>query len=82
MSSRRTKESFCFVHTTQYDYEEDNKSALERLGLQGTYKFQSLWSVRDGKGLIQTNQKQSALLIKLSTIYCLSQCKYQTQCTE
>jgi hypothetical protein len=27
--------------------------------------------------LIQTNQKQSALLIKLSTINCLSQRKYQ-----
>jgi len=32
-------------------YKEDNKSTLERLGLQGTFKFRALWSVRDGKGL-------------------------------
>ena len=25
---------------------------MERLGWQGTFKFQALWSVRDGKGLI------------------------------
>jgi hypothetical protein len=36
----------------QYIYEEDDKSALERLGQQGTFKFQALWSVRDGKGLM------------------------------
>ena len=51
MSSRKATESFCFVHTTQYIYEEDNKSALERLGRQGTFKFWALWSIRDGKGL-------------------------------
>jgi len=51
MSSRKAKESFSFVHTTQYIYEEDNKSALERLGRQATFKFRALWSVRDGKGL-------------------------------
>ena len=51
MSSCKATESFCFVHTTQYIYEEDNKSALERLGLQAMFKFQALWSVRDGKGL-------------------------------
>jgi hypothetical protein len=28
-----------------------NKSALERLGRQGTFKSQALWSIRDGKGL-------------------------------
>ena len=52
MSSRKATENFCFVHTTQYIYEEDNKSALERLGRQATFKFQVLWIVRDGKGLI------------------------------
>jgi len=52
MSSCKAKESFCFVHTTQYIYEVDNKSALERLGRQATFKFQALWSVRDGKRLI------------------------------
>jgi len=31
--------------------------------------------------LIQTNQQQSALLIKLCTAYCQSQNKYQTLCT-
>ena len=36
----------------QYIYEDDNKSALERLGRQATFKFRALWSVRDGKGLI------------------------------
>jgi len=51
MSSRKATESFCFVHTTQYIYKEDNKSALERLGRQATFKFRALWSVRDGKGL-------------------------------
>ena len=51
MSSRTATESFCFVHTTQYIYEEDNKSALEHLGWQSTFKFRALWSVRDGKGL-------------------------------
>jgi len=51
MSSCKATESFCFVHTTQYIYEEDNKSALECLGQQATFKFRALWSVRDGKGL-------------------------------
>jgi len=51
MSSRKATESFCFVHTTQYIYEEDNKRALERLGRQTTFKFRALWSVKDGKGL-------------------------------
>ena len=51
MSSRKATESFCFVHTTQYIYEEDKKSALDRLGRQATFKFRALWSVRDGKGL-------------------------------
>jgi hypothetical protein len=36
----------------QYLYEEDKKSAFERLGRQATFKFRVLWSVRDGKGLI------------------------------
>jgi len=35
----------------QQIYDEDNKSALERLGRQGTFKFRTLWSIRDGKGL-------------------------------
>jgi hypothetical protein len=35
----------------KYIYEEDNKSALERLGRQGAFKSRALWSVRDGKGL-------------------------------
>ena len=52
MSSRKATESFCFVHTTQYIYEQDNKRALERLGRQATFKFRALWSVRDGNGLI------------------------------
>jgi len=52
MSSHKATESFCFVHTTQYIYEEDNKSALEHLGWQATFKFRALWSVRNGKGLI------------------------------
>jgi len=52
MSSRKATESFCFIHTTQYIYEEDNKSALERLGWQATFKFRALWSIKDGKGLI------------------------------
>ena len=52
MSSRKATEIFCFIHTTQYIYEEDNKSNLERLGRQVTFKFRALWSVRDGKGLI------------------------------
>ena len=51
MSSRKATESFCFVHTMQYIYEEDNKSALECLGRQAMFKFRALWSVRDGKGL-------------------------------
>jgi len=51
MSSRKATERYCFVHTTQYIYEEDKKSALERLGRQATFKFRALWSVRDGKGL-------------------------------
>jgi len=51
MSSRKATESFCFVPTTQYIYEEDNKSVLEPLGRQATFKFEALWSVRDGKGL-------------------------------
>ena len=51
MSSRKATESYCFVHTMQYIYEEDKKSALEHLGWQATFKFRALWSVRDGKGL-------------------------------
>jgi len=51
MSSRKATESFCFVHTTQYIYEEDKKSALEHLVWQVTFKFRVLWSIRDGKGL-------------------------------
>jgi len=31
--------------------EEDNKSALERLGSHGTFKSRALRSVRDGKGI-------------------------------
>jgi len=53
MSSCKATKSFCFVHTTQYIYKED-KSALERLGRQATFKFRALWSVRDGKGLMLT----------------------------
>jgi len=52
ISSRQATQSSCFIHTTQQIYEEDNKSALERLGQQGTFKSRVLWSVRDGKGLI------------------------------
>ena len=55
MSSHKATESFCFVHTTQYIYEEDNKSTLERLGQQVTFKFRVLWSVRDGNGLKVTS---------------------------
>ena len=51
MSSRKATESFYFVHTTQYIYEGDNKSALERLGRQATFKFRALWRVRDSKRL-------------------------------
>jgi len=51
MSSHKATEGFCFIHTTQYIYKEDNKSALEHLGRQATFKFRALWSVRDGKGL-------------------------------
>jgi len=51
MSSRKATESFYFVQMTQYIYEEDNKSALECLGRQATFKFRALWSVRDSKGL-------------------------------
>jgi len=51
MSSRKATESFCFVHTTQYIYEEDTKSTLERLVRQATFKFGALRSVRDDKGL-------------------------------
>jgi len=51
MSSRKETESFCFVHTMQYIYKENNKSALEHLGQQATFKVWALWSVRDGKGL-------------------------------
>jgi len=58
MSSRKATESFCFVHTTQYIYEEDNKGALERLGRQATFKFRALWSVRDGKGLLLFHHKK------------------------
>jgi len=55
MSSRKATESSCFVHTTQCIYEEDKKSALERLVRQATFKFRALWSIRDGKGLIVAN---------------------------
>ena len=51
MSSRKATESFCFIHTTQHIYEEDNKNALEHLGRQATFKFRALWSIKDGKGL-------------------------------
>ena len=61
MSSHKATESFCFVHTTQYIYEEDNKSALERLGRQATFKFRALWSVRDGKGLMNITNNQEIL---------------------
>jgi len=49
----------------QYIYKEDNKSTLERLGRQATFKFQALWSVRDGKGLI----KCLKLIFFLTLIY-------------
>jgi len=52
MSSRKATDSFCFIYTTQYIYGEDKKSALESLVQQATFKFQALWSIRDGKGLI------------------------------
>jgi len=51
MSSRNATESFCFVHTTQYIYKEDNESALVHLGRQAMFKFWALWSIRDGEGL-------------------------------
>jgi len=51
MSSRKATDSYCFVHTMQYIYEEDKKSALEHLGQQVMFKFWGLWSIRDGKGL-------------------------------
>jgi len=30
MPSHKATESFCFIHTMQYIYEDDKKSALER----------------------------------------------------
>jgi len=39
----------------QYIYEEDKKSALERLVQQATFKFRALWCVTDGKGLMYTS---------------------------
>jgi len=53
MSSRKATKSFCFVHTMQYIYEEDKKSALEHLGWQAMFKFRAIWSIRDGKGLFR-----------------------------
>jgi len=63
MSSHKATESFCFVHTTQYIYEEDNKSTLERLGQQVTFKFRALWSVRDGKGLNRVDEYGNIFLL-------------------
>jgi len=65
MSSRQATDSSCFVHTMRQIYEEGNKSALEYLCQQGTFKSWALWSVRDGKGLIinktiQFMEKQTA----------------------
>ena len=45
------RELLFLSHSKQKIYEEDNKSALERLGRQGTFKFRALWSVTDGKGI-------------------------------
>jgi len=71
MSSCKATESFCFVHTTQYIYEEDSQSALERSGRQVTFKFRALWSVRDGKGLMNRH-----------FIFNVVMCAKQTQRTE
>jgi len=71
MSSHQATESSCFVHTTQKIYEEDNKSALERLGRQGTFISQALWSVRDGKGLITHTLREKK---KLFSWFNRSQC--------
>jgi len=71
MSSRKETESFSFVHTTQYIYEEDKKSALVRLGRQATFKFRALWSVRDGKELIVSWQF-IILLLKELDIMCMT----------
>jgi len=64
MSSCKATENFCFVHTTQYIYEEDKKRALEHLVWQVTFKFRALWSVRDGKGLINLYLKIIFMSIK------------------
>ena len=32
---------------------------MERLGWQGTFKFQALWSIRDGKGLNDGNEEMA-----------------------
>ena len=71
MSTCKATESFCFVHTAQYIYEEDNKSALERLGQQATFKFRALWSIRDGKGLIfhSTTSVWTDRHVKHSTVF-------------
>ena len=45
------RELLFLSHSKQKIYEEDNKSALERLGRHGTFKSRPLWSVRDGKGI-------------------------------
>ena len=47
----------------QQIYEEDNKSALERLGRQGTFKFWALWSIRDGKVLMVPSVHSLYLLL-------------------
>ena len=68
MSSCKATESFCFVHTTQYIYEEDNKNTLELLGRQATFKFRALWSVRDGKGLMFHMQLHDMEFISADTV--------------
>ena len=75
MSSRKATENFCFVHTTQYIYEEDKKSALEPLVRQATFKFRALWSVRDGKELNNSNSNPgsgfSSFCDKISIVFSL-----------
>jgi hypothetical protein len=51
ISSRQATDSYSFVRTTQYIYEEDNHYALVRLGRQGAFKSTTVYYVRAGKGL-------------------------------
>ena len=53
-----------FRSHNQQIYEEDNKSALERLGRHGTFKSRELWTVRDGKGINLSNMFGTISLYK------------------